>query len=260
MAKKSPTLKRTYGWRPDLPDHRDQRFDPRAVNALGEKLVIPPAVDLRAFCPPIYDQGSLGSCTGNAIGAAHHYDQMAQGEQAFMPSRLFIYYNERAIEGTINQDAGAAIRDGIKTIAKQGVCNESLCAYNVSAFKSRPTKRAYDDAAKHTAILYQRIEGINGIRACLALKRPIVFGFTVYESFESEEVAKTGMVPMPRPGELALGGHATLIVGFNDSEKRVVVRNSWGPKWGQAGYFELPYDYVLNPNLADDFWTVQRVR
>lgn len=262
MAKKSPTLNRMYGWRPDLPDARDRRFDPRANLKLGERIEIPPAVDLRAFCPPVYDQGSLGSCTGNAIAGAHHYDQMAQGEKAFPPSRLFIYYNERVIEGSVNQDAGAAIRDGIKTIAKQGVCSESLCAYNVAAFKARPSKRAYDDGVKHTAIAYQRIDSssLSAMRTCLALKRPFVFGFTVYESFESDAVARTGMVPMPADGEQALGGHAVAAVGYNDEAKRFVVRNSWGVKWGQEGYFEIPYDYLLNPNLADDFWTIQRVK
>lgn len=256
MARPSPTLKRTYGWHPDVPDHRDHVYS----IPLGAGANLPPAVDLRAFCPPIYDQGSLGSCTGNAVAGAYQYDQMAQGLPSFPPSRLFIYFNERAIEGTTKIDAGAQIRDGIKTIAKQGVCPESLWPYNVSAFTARPSKRAYDTAAKHTAVSYQRLVTLDQMRACLADKRPFVFGFSVYENFEGEEVAKTGMLSLPKPGEQLLGGHAVVGVGYNDNEKRIVVRNSWGTGWGQAGYFEMPYDYVENPDLADDFWRISTVR
>ena len=109
-------LVKWYGWIPDIPDHRDMMYSapPHVVSAL------PAMVDLRAKCPPVYDQGQLGSCTANAIAAALQFDQMKQGEQSFTPSRLFIYYNERAVEHTVSQDAGAMIRDGIKSVAKLG--------------------------------------------------------------------------------------------------------------------------------------------
>jgi len=85
-----------------------------------------------------------------------------------------------------------------------------------------------------------------------------VFGFSVYESFESDAVAKSGVLDLPAPGEKQVGGHAVVGVGYDDATKRILVRNSWGPAWGQAGYFTMPYDYVNNRNLSDDFWSIRR--
>ena len=86
-----------------------------------------------------------------------------------------------------------------------------------------------------------------------------MFGFTVYESFESQEVAKTGVVPMPAPGEQVVGGHAVLAVGYDDSAQTFMVRNSWGTGWGQAGYFTMPYAYLTTRGLSSDFWTIRIV-
>ena len=96
------------------------------------------------------------------------------------------------------------------------------------------------------------------MRACLASGFPFVFGFAVYEGFESQQTAKTGVVEMPKAGERMLGGHAVLGVGYDDTARRFTVRNSWGPKWGQKGYFTIPYDYLADRNLSDDFWTIRR--
>src|SRR5471032_300397 len=111
-----------YGWIPDLPDQRDIIF-----SAQRDALAVTPAlVDLRSQCPPVYDQGQLGSCTANGIGGAIHFERLKQqAAPDFVPSRLFIYYNERVIEHTVQSDAGAQIRDGIKTVAKQGDCPET---------------------------------------------------------------------------------------------------------------------------------------
>ena len=110
-----------YGWVPDLPDARDYMYAAPLQVLTG----LPPKVDLRPQCPPVLDQGALGSCTANAIANAHLFDQRKQkAKQPFLPSRLFIYYNERVMEGTVHSDAGAMIRDGIKSIAKQGTCAE----------------------------------------------------------------------------------------------------------------------------------------
>src|SRR6266481_5515975 len=143
-----------YGWIPDIPDQRDYLYaaPPAFLRAL------PPRVDLRRQCPPVYDQGQLGSCTANAIGGAIEFDQLKQGlPQIFVPSRLFIYYNERVLEGTTSSDSGATIRDGIKTVANQGACPEPMWPYVISKFRSRPTTTCYTDAAKHTAVTYQRL-------------------------------------------------------------------------------------------------------
>jgi C1A family cysteine protease len=248
---------RRYGWIPDLPDHRDELFS-APVMALR---TLPPRVDLRPQCPPVYDQGQLGSCTANSIGAAVEFEQMKQKlADVFVPSRLFIYYNERAMERTVDSDSGAQIRDGIKSVAKQGACPESEWPYLIARFKTRPRKSCYVEALRHRVVLYQRlIPTLNQLRGCLATGYPFVFGFTVYEGFESPKVAKTGHAPMPKPDERALGGHAVMAVGYDDPKQWFLLRNSWGPEWGMKGYFTLPYTYVTGSELTADFWTIRLV-
>jgi C1A family cysteine protease len=246
-----------FGWVPDLPDHRDLMYSApaRVVTAL------PPKADLRSKCPPVVDQGNLGSCTANAIGSAHRFNQMKQSQaNHFMPSRLFIYYNERVMEGTVNEDAGAMIRDGIKSISKLGVCPEKLWPYQIAKFATKPLAACYKEALKHQAISYQRVlQSLAQMKGCLASGYPFVFGFTVYESFQSAAVAKTGTVPMPSQGEGVVGGHAVLAVGYDDTKQRFIVMNSWGTGWGAKGYFTFPYGYLTDSDLSDDLWTIRTV-
>jgi C1A family cysteine protease len=246
-----------YGWLPDLPDHRDYLYA-APVEIAGT----PPAkVDLRPQCPPIYNQGQLGSCTANAIAGAIEFDRLKQKISDFTPSRLFVYYNERAMEHTIDSDSGAQIRDGIKSVAKQGDCPETEWPYVISKFKTKPPKNCYADALKYKVVLYQRVtQVLSQLKGCLASGYPFVFGFTVYESFESAQVAKTGHATLPKSNEQAIGGHAVVGVGYDDAKQWFIVRNSWGPKWGMKGYFTLPYAYVTATNLANDFWTIHVVQ
>jgi len=249
------TIKR-YGWTPDLPDARDHLY--AAPAATLSKL--PAKMDLRPGCPPVYDQGQLGSCTGNAIAAAVQFDRMKQKLPDFVPSRLFIYYGERVIEGTVSSDSGAQIRDGIKVVAKQGVPRETDWPYDIAKFTVKPSAKAFRDAKKDQAVSYSRVsQSLNQMKGCLASGYPFVFGFSVYERFESEKVAKSGVVEMPESDEKLIGGHAVLAVGYDDGERRVIVRNSWGPKWGIGGYFTMPYGYLLDDGLSDDFWTIRLI-
>ena len=244
-----------YGWIPDLPDHRDIVYAGPAA-----PIILPPKIDLRSGCPAVYDQGSLGSCTANAIGAAHQFNQIKQAPgKDFVPSRLFIYFNEREMEGTVSIDNGAQIRDGIKSVTDKGVCPETPdWPYDIGRFAVKPSDECYTHAMLHQIVLYQRITPVlSQMKTCLASGFPFVFGFSVYESFESASVAKTGMMPMPK-GRL-LGGHAVMAVGYDDSMKRFIVRNSWSVGWGDKGDFYMPYAYISNTNLCDDFWTIRNV-
>ncbi|HEX9020383.1 MAG TPA: C1 family peptidase [Nitrospirota bacterium] len=243
-----------YGWQPDLPDHRDYLYS--AVRPVPAKL--PSRVDLRKFCSKVENQGSLGSCTANALAGALEFLEIRDNVHFADLSRLFIYYNERVIEHSVRSDSGAMLRDGIKTLAKQGVCPETMWPYVASRFTRKPTVACYKEAADHQITSYHRILTLDEMRTCLAEGFPFIFGFTVYESLETKQVAKTGVVNMPKPNERALGGHAVMAAGYNDATKRFIVRNSWGMTWGMKGYFTMPYAYLSDRNLSDDFWTIRR--
>jgi C1A family cysteine protease len=249
------TIKR-FGWVPDLPDQRDFAFRVPRRTAVA----LPPAVDLRPQMPAVYDQGALGSCTSNAIGGAFEFELLKQKEPDFVPSRLFIYYNERVIERTVDTDSGAQLRDGMKTLANQGVCPEPLWPYVISQVAAKPTPECYAEAKKHLGVTYMRVEqDVAQMRGCVADGYPFIFGFTVYESFESAAVARTGKVPMPQADERTLGGHAMCVVGYDNPKKLFIVRNSWGEGWGKKGYGTMPYAYFTNTDLSADFWTLRAV-
>lgn len=254
-APRKRSIKR-YGWVPDLPDQRDFPYRvPRRTAA-----ALPSAVDLRPLMPPVYDQGQLGSCTANAIGGAFEFDLLKQNEPDFVPSRLFIYYNERVIERTVEEDSGAQLRDGMKTLAHQGTCPEPMWPYVLSQFATKPTTDCYAAGRRHLGITYMRVDQeLAQMRGCVAAGYPFIFGFTVYESFESDRVARTGTVPMPQGDERTLGGHAMCVVGYDNPRKLFIVRNSWGPNWGKKGYGTMPYAYFTNTDLSADFWTLRAV-
>lgn len=250
-------------WRPDKPDWRDKR-----VSLMVSVPELPRTADLRPQCPPIVDQGSIGSCTANALAGALGFielKELADGFQSesmefkdrFEPlSRLFIYYNERDMEGDVNQDGGAEIRDGIKTLAKIGACSEEVWPYQADMLFIRPSPSTYAQALSHQITSYVRLQSLDHVRASLAGGSPVAFGFTCYESLEDEIVSETGILPMPGPDEAMIGGHAVLAVGYDDDTERLLVRNSWGTGWGLKGYFWMPYDYFRA--LTSDYWRIQK--
>ena len=216
----------------------------------------------RWICGPaaaVENQGALGSCTANALVGNLEFLETQAGLPPIDLSRLFIYYNERAMEGTVNEDAGAAIRDGVKSLVNLGVCAEQKWPYVITKFSAKPPAACYQAGLKHQITSYHRILTLQEMRQCLAEGFPFVFGFTVYESFESPAVAKTGTLNLPKPKEKTLGGHAVMAVGYHDNAKRFTIRNSWGADWGQQGYFTMPYAYLDNRNLSDDFWTIRGI-
>jgi C1A family cysteine protease len=252
-----PSSHGAYGWVRDLPDTRDFLY----AAPLGRfPQGLPTAVDLRPECPPVFDQGQLGSCTANGIGGAIQFDQLKQKSKAFVPSRLFIYYNERVIEGTVSQDSGAQVRDGMKVVSTLGAPPETEWPYDIKLFSQKPPASAYTDAKQDLVSMYSRVlQNLPQMQGCLADGFPFVFGFTAYDSFETPAVASSGVLPMPAPNESVVGGHCVLAVGYDNSKRVFIIRNSWGSTWGMSGYFTMPYEYLLNPHLANDFWTVRSV-
>lgn len=242
------------GWKRDLPDPRDHKFK------VVPQVELPKIVDLRNNCPSIYDQGQIGSCTANAMGGVFQFEQMKQQIPNFVPSRLFIYYNTRSLEGTINEDAGATLRNTMKTMVNVGVCPEKMWGYN-KCFKRKPSDDCYIEAQYNQVLEYLRVtHSMYDIRYTLAQGFPVAFGMMLYDSFMSESAARTGKIPMPNlQTESSLGGHAVMLVGYNDTIREFIVRNSWGTNWGDRGYFYLPYEYIETPNLTADYWTIKLV-
>jgi C1A family cysteine protease len=238
-------------WKADKADSRDYKYQLTAK-------INPNVVDLRNYCSSIENQGNLGSCTGNAIAGAIELLNNRNGNPNDV-SRLFIYYYERLLLGTVNYDSGAYIRDGIKVTNKYGASLESYWPYDIKKYKQEPIVEAKNDALKRKVTLYERIIDFDGCIDALANGYPVVIGFYVYESFMSMAVAKTGIMPYPNiKREKLLGGHAVLLVGYNKNKKVFIARNSFGTSWGDKGYFYMPFD-VIKPNMSSDYWIIKSV-
>jgi len=255
--KKSRGAKREnwYGWIPDKPDTRDQVF--RLAEPIG---LLPSKVDLSGVFPTCYNQGGVGCCVGEGVGGCFQYAFKKQNPQwNFDPSPLFIYWNARDYDDMTNSDSGTSIRNGIKALNSYGVCCENHWPLNPQKVFTKPGLFAYGEALFHKSLQYGRVnQTLDEMKAALAGGFPIVLGISIYESFETDEVAKTGVVNMPGPQERLMGGHCVILVGYQDEDKRFLMRNSWGD-WGTNGYFTIPYDYLVNPNLCADLWAVQKV-
>jgi C1A family cysteine protease len=258
-----------YGWRRDLPDPRDRIYTPPKGTIVAGAGALPGTVDLSEHMPPIYDQGQLGSCTANGIARCLEYEALRQSEHAVTPSRLFIYYGEREIEGSVQWDAGAEIRDGIKVVASQGAPSETDWPYDIGRFTERPPEVAYADALNHQAIEYQRIV-VGGpgapMRSAIASGLPIVFGFSVPASFEDGSWdPRAEPLPLPGAGAQFIGGHCVTISGYDFTRSRFNVpafqcENSWGPGWGMSGRFWMDYRWFTpSRGLTDDLWVISRV-
>jgi hypothetical protein len=245
-----------FGTHPDVPDVRDREFVPRR----RLRGALPPSVDLTAQCPPVFNQGTvLNSCSAQAIAAALWFLERRRARDAPAPSRLFLYYNERARAGLTGTNAPVSLRDGYKSVARQGICAESRWPYRNDRFAAKPPPACYRAALAHRAIRYFRLRRELGhFRSCLASGYPFAVGISVYQSFISKAVARSGVVPLPQRRDKHLGGHAMLVVGYDDAARQFTVRNSAGPRWGKKGYCVMPYAYLLNVQLAWDFWMVRR--
>jgi C1A family cysteine protease len=240
-----------YNWRRDKPDSRDYAY----TGVMNSQTV----VDLRSYMTAVEDQGRLGSCTGQAVAGAIEYLNKRSGAVTDV-SRLFIYYYERLIEGTVHYDSGAYIRDGIKAVNHYGAPLEKLWPYSIPKFRDQPSTAAVNDAARRKVTLYERVANFDGCITALSNNYPVIVGFDVYSSFQSAAVTRTGLMPYPNVRrERLLGGHAVLLVGYNKNTKRFIARNSWGVNWGDRGYFYMPFQVIQNTTMSDDFWVVKSV-
>jgi C1A family cysteine protease len=241
---------------------QDDKHVWRKIRAIERESYSGPVFNLSVQGDESYVAEGIGvhNCTANAIAGLLEFDMIKQKITDFVPSRLFIYWIERYLEHSVNYDAGAQLRDGMKGIARWGYPSETDWPYNINSFRVQPPHNVVMEAAKHKVTDYSRVQQTSAqLKGALAQGYPICFGFTVFQSLETPSVSATGIIPLPGLNESTLGGHAISLVGFDDSKNWYIIRNSWGTTWGAQGYGFMPYSYVENPQLSSDFWVVHTV-
>jgi C1A family cysteine protease len=254
-----------YGWKPDLPDSRDKNFRDTRAYRRGAQMKVPSKIDLREteFEPPIYNQFYLGSCTAQGIAGAYQFEQRKQGLADYIPSRLFIYYEERRIINEINVDNGAYIRDGLKVVNKLGAPDERLWPYEPQRFASQPSAATYEDGQRHQALGYARVDYRiqRDLKIALMMKIPVVFGFSVQRWFD--QIGPDGVAKIPADPGPVISGHCVELVGYERLPiSRLVYaiwRNSWGESWGDRGYCYVPMRWQVADWNSDDYWVITEV-
>lgn len=247
---------RRYGWKRDRPDPRDRRLQ------LLPPQPFPDVLDYRAshLMPPIWFQDQLGACTAFALLRCYQWShrwQESSSENEDL-SKLFLYWCERRREGTLDEDGGASLRTGCKVLNSEGVCLEDLWPYDISKWNVEPPSECFAEAQKHQAIDYFQVpQTLVGIKQALMQDFLVACGLRIHENFESEDVTKTGVVPMPA-GRF-VGGHAVTVCGWDQPRQVFILANSWGTNWGMDGFFTVPMDYLLSPSFASNFWVMRKV-
>lgn len=265
------------GWARELPDLRDFTLEQPRVQkilqgsaVLGEPTAaLETSIDLRKWCPPIEDQGQLGSCTAQAgVGLMEYYERRAFNTH-LDASRLFLYKVTRNLLHWTG-DPGAYLRTTLKAMVLFGVPPEEYWPYDVGRFEQEPPAFCYAFAQNYQPLSYLRLDPAGTLPEALLARIkqmlvggfPSIFGFTVYSSLS--QAASTGEIPFPQQGDRAVGGHAVMAVGYDDRKSiggrtgALLIRNSWGRGWGREGYGWLPYAYVES-GLAVDWWTITKL-
>jgi len=243
-------------YRPDKKNPNDKVFQSRQFSANN----LPPKVDLRPYMTEVENQGDSNSCTANAMAGAYEYLMKRLNNQDSNVSRLFIYYNARALDGDTDQDEGTYLRSCIKVLKKYGTCSEQTWPFDLHRIHIAPEESAYSEATNFLVEDAYRVEvDLDQMRSCLAEGYPFTFGLQLFDSFQ--DAGSQGLVPMPDLDEDEHdGGHAMLCVGYSDADKVFIVRNSWGESWGDRGYCYIPYDYLMSEKYNDgDSWIIRQL-
>lgn len=245
------------GWKRQQYDPRDVPYIPPVIRGLNT------TSDLSALIPEL-DQGDLGSCGPNSVAELIYADLLLKGTPSYIPSRLFIYWWTRQLMNTITEDSGVDNRTMLTALHRYGYINELEYPYDVSKFAVHPPKKLFQEAKTYRIQNYKAIvQQLDIMKACIDIsKRPFIFGFDVFPSMMTDDVAITGTVSMPKPTETAIGGHDVTFCGYNDRTERFLFKNHWrnsdGTWWGKNGFGTIPYAYAVS-RMASDFWCINGV-
>jgi C1A family cysteine protease len=221
-------------------------FDARDYPYILSNIPLRESIDLRHFDNRIDDQYDLGSCSANALVNAYEMLLKIDYPNSFIDlSRLFLYYNTRSVEGTVDVDSGAFLRDAIYAVKKYGLCDESLWPYRIDKFKQKPSIECYTDAEKRNIKNYRLISNIDQMMDALNNDLPVIFGMAVYEGFVYVD-SLNPVVRIPHSNEHSIGGHAMVLVGYDKATERFIAKNSFGKDWGDKGYCYIPFEYARN--------------
>lgn len=221
-----------------------------------KKLKINPQIDLRSWCPQVYNQGRLGSCTAFASAkGVLEIERRINNKYSPSMSAHYLYYYERKMQGDVDSDHGASINDAAYVMKKRGVCTEEKCPYNISGFNLCPSVQADKEAIKYKIKKTNHLLTIQDVFQKLNEGHPVMIGIAVFQSFASFETVALGTVNMPEEDDIFLGGHAICLVGYDKGNEVFIARNSWGEHWGDDGYLYIPFKYILN--FSGDAWSIE---
>jgi len=243
-----------HGYRPGRYDPRDHKFElhVRPIRKPPQAEVNPSVLSI------VFDQGDLGSCVANGNVMLWETVRRILGNPEVEMSRLWLYAKGRDLEGTpLDEDSGMQVRDALKVMASLGLPHEELWPYDISKFNVEPPAEADADAAQHKILVYRACPSPDAIKQSIIEGFPVVFGTTLYDSFESDETAQTGIIKAPGPTEAVVGGHCMVIIGYDDQRRLFHLRNSYGTGWGEEGDGWLDYWYFQS-GAAGDAWTVRQ--
>jgi len=244
---------RRYGWRPSPSYCRSRLYTASSLGGVFD-------YDMRPLMPPVYNQGDTGSCVWQSTSAAMEFLRRRDGLPDFIPSRLWGYYQTRVAEHCVASDSGCTVADAMVVANKMGVPPEDLWPFDPSKVLIAPPDDLLLAAQSDMALAYQVVANrITAILSCFKQGSPVIIGCTVFAGIQSEEAAKTGYIPMPKPDEAPDGGHAMLLVGYQSGPRRFIVRNSWSDAWGDKGYGYLDAEYVTNASLTDELWCISQI-
>jgi hypothetical protein len=224
----------------------------RGSGTLTDTAPLPTTIDYTSEIK-IRDSGAEGSVVGQALASALEFQISKATHESPRISARFLYYAARKTGGlNVDADTGAQIKDGIKVLEHDGAVKESVWPYSPGKFGEKPPPDL-GNAERFRIRDARQLSTLRDVKLALENNGPVVMGITVFEGMMNQTTAKSGIVPLPRDKELVVGGHAIVIVGYDDNTKRVKFANSWGTMWGVNGFGYLPYEYV--EKYMTDAWT-----